>query len=315
MKQTIIITGASGRLGQACVQAFEQAAWHVVAYSLTPTPSGHQGDLPTHADVLLHAANPAYTQWHTQAMPALEQSIAICRRLGASLMLPGNIYNYQPLGLQLDERAVQHSTTRKGQIRIAMEQRLAAEAAQGLRSVVLRAGDFFGAGRGSWFDLALASGLRKGHFVYPGAMDAVHAWAYLPDLAQAFVALAQRRVPWQAFETLHFAGHSLTGQDWLNAMQTIATAQGWTKPGQMLQRKNLPWGLMRWMVPLVPIWREVVEMRYLWDQAHTLSGQRLQACLGQEPHTPLPLALNTALEGLGLLAAPQMLHVSNGATA
>jgi nucleoside-diphosphate-sugar epimerase len=303
MKHTIIITGASGRLGQACVQAFERAAWQVIPHSLAPTKSVHQGDLPAHADVLLHAANPAYTQWHTQAMPALEQSIGICRRLGAALMLPGNVYNYQPLGLQLDESAVQHSATRKGQLRIAMEQRLAAEAEHGLRSVVLRAGDFFGAGRGSWFDLALASRLRKGQFVYPGAIDAVHAWAYLPDLAQTFVALAQRRAQLPALETLHFAGHSLTGQDWLAAMQAIAQTQGWVKPGQALKRGNLPWGLMRLMSPLVPIWREVLEMRYLWDEPHTLSDQRLQAALGQVQHTPLAQALTTSLAGLGLLAA------------
>jgi nucleoside-diphosphate-sugar epimerase len=303
MKQTIIITGASGRLGQACVQAFERAAWQVIPHSLAPTKSGQLGDLPAHADVLLHAANPSYTQWHTQAMPALEQSIGICRRVGATLMLPGNVYNYQPLGLQLDESAVQHSATRKGQLRIAMEQRLAAEAEHGLRSVVLRAGDFFGAGRGSWFDLALASRLRKGQFVYPGAMDAVHAWAYLPDLAQTFVALAQRRAQLPALETLHFAGHSLTGQDWLAAMQAIAQAQGWVKPGQALKRGNLPWGLMRLMSPMVPIWREVLEMRYLWDEPHTLSDQRLQAALGQVQHTPLAQALTTSLVGLGLLVA------------
>lgn len=301
MTQTIVITGASGRLGQACTQAFTQAHWRVVPHSLTPGSSAANTALPVHADVVLHAANPPYTQWPTQALPALEQAIAISSRLGATLMLPGNVYNYQPLPARLDESAAQNSTTRKGRIRMAMEARLAAAAEHSVRSVVLRAGDFFGTGSGSWFDLALTSKLHSGQLVYPGAMDVVHAWAYLPDLAQAFVQLAQCRAQLAACESVHFAGHSLTGHDWQHALQSIAAEQGWVQPGAFLQPRSMPWALMRLLSPFVPMWREVLEMQYLWNQPHVLAGDRLQHLLGTVPHTPLHLALQQALQQLNLV--------------
>jgi NAD(P)-dependent dehydrogenase (short-subunit alcohol dehydrogenase family) len=304
MTQTIVITGASGRLGQACTKAFTHAGWRVVPHSLTLGLPAHKLALPAQADVLLHAASPPYTQWPTQALPLLERSIEISSRLGATLMLPGNVYNYQPLPARVDESAVQTSLTSKGRIRIAMEARLAAAAQQGVRTAVLRAGDFFGTGSGSWFDLALTSRLRKGQLVYPGAMDVVHAWAYLPDLAQAFVRLAERRMQLAPCESVHFAGHSLTGHDWQHALQVIAAEQGWVQPNAHLQLRSMPWWLMRMLSPVVPMWREVLEMQYLWDQPHSLAGDRLQRLAGPVSHTPLPLALQQALQQLNLIPAP-----------
>ena len=304
MPSTIVITGATGRLGQACAQAFSQALWHVQPHSLqTHTP---QAQLPASADVLLHAANPPYTQWATQAVPALQKSIDMALRLNAVLMLPGNVYNYQPLPSQLGEDAAQTAVSRKGRIRIQMEDMLReATRSQGLRCVVLRAGDFFGSGKGSWFDLALVSQLRKGRFVYPGPMDVPHAWAYLPDVAQTFVNLAEQRAQLATFESLHFAGHTLSGQDWLQALTQLAQTQGWTKGTQGLQVKSLPWPLMKALSPFVPMWREVLEMRYLWQEPHALAGEKLQQRIGNPPHTPLPQAVCASLQALEIVPRSQ----------
>jgi nucleoside-diphosphate-sugar epimerase len=305
MAQTIVITGASGRLGQASLQAFSSAGWRVISHSVAPMAHRLPQALPQAADVLLHAANPPYTRWHTDALAALQTSIDLCLQLGATLLLPGNIYNYQPLPALLNEDTVQGSTTRKGQLRIAMEARLAAAARQGLRSVVLRAGDFFGSGQGSWFDLALASKLRKGQLVYPGPTDVAHTWAYLPDVALALVRIAELRAQLADVDTLHFPGHCLTAQDWQAQLTPIAQEQGWIQSGRALMFKNLPWPLMRLLSPLAPMWREVLEMRYLWQQPHALSGEKLRMLIGTVPHTPLPQAVPAALRALGLLSLPQ----------
>ena len=46
---------------------------------------------------------------------------------------------------------------------------MAARGRRGLRSLVLRAGDFFGGeGRGVWFDLVVARDVAKGKVCYPG---------------------------------------------------------------------------------------------------------------------------------------------------
>ena len=115
-------------------------------------------------------------------------------RLNATFMLPGNVYNYgEPMPAVLAQDTVQHPTTRKGRIRCEIEALLAQRAARGLDGVVIRAGDFFGGGTGSWLDLVITKSLGAGKLVYPGPLDRPHAWAYLPDLARAFVAAALRQ--------------------------------------------------------------------------------------------------------------------------
>lgn len=63
----------------------------------------------------------------------------------------------------------------------------------------------------------------------------------------------------------------------------------------------MPWPLLRVVAPLVPILREITEMRYLWDAPHGLDGTALQAVVGAIATTPLDEALRTALTELGTL--------------
>jgi nucleoside-diphosphate-sugar epimerase len=118
----------------------------------------------------------------TQAEPLTRCAIETARRVGAILMFPGNVYNFgKKMPELLQESTAQTPSTRKGRIRVELENLLREVAGSGLRSVVIRAGDFFGGpGRGSWFDLIIAKSLRKGIAVYPGPLHAIHAWAYCP---------------------------------------------------------------------------------------------------------------------------------------
>ena len=83
----------------------------------------------------------------------------------------------------------------------------------GLRSVVIRAGDFFGGGRGSLAGPGDRQGpAARASSVYPGPLDVPHAWAYLPDLARAFERVAQHPARLDGAQVFHFAGHALTGR-------------------------------------------------------------------------------------------------------
>src|SRR6185503_11313363 len=77
--------------------------------------------------VVVHAVNPpGYKNWKGLALPMLESTIAAARAEGARILLPGNVYNYGPDAFpRLSEASPQHPLTRKGAIRVAMEQRLA----------------------------------------------------------------------------------------------------------------------------------------------------------------------------------------------
>lgn len=321
---TVLILGARGRFGLATARAFADAGWRVLA-QIRPgavVPHEAEGDkritwlsldligtqaltrAAQGASVVVHALNPAYTDtaWRTQALAMLDNALAIARVLKATLMMPGNIYNFGAnMPAVLREDTPQSAQTVKGKIRIAMEQKLQAS---GVRSIVIRAGDFFGSGKGAWFDTAIVKDIQKGKFVYPGQLGIATAWAYLPDLACTFVAVATRRAQLKPFEVFHFKGLSVTGQQWVAALNAIARVQGWVKPEASVKSSRLPWAIIRIGALLNPTWAALLEMKYLWDTPHALNNGKLVALLGAEPHTPFADAARQALADLGFLPLP-----------
>ena len=255
-------------------------------------------------DVVVHAMNPAYTDaaWAEHVVSMMDQAIGIARGFGATLMFPGNVYNFgADMPAVLDENTRQQPSSVKGQLRVEAEQRLRnAVEKGGLRAVIIRAGDFFGSGSGSWFDQVLTSKLANGTFTYPGPLDVATPWAYLPDLAQTFAQVAEQRQQLPGLEVLHFAGHSLTGCDWLQAMQPLAEANGWVEAGQPLQTAALPWLLIDLMGLFSAKFSSLSQVRYLYAKPHALANQRLLALLRSEPHTPLKRATSFALADLRL---------------
>lgn len=312
MSEQVLVLGAGGRLGVCVAQAFANQGWRVRAQTRRTLPKALQDHAEpaqfdaTDANALAHAArgcqvvvnalNPIYTRWTREALPLAEAGIAAALGAQALLLYPGNVYNYgATMPERLDESVPMAATTRKGRIRVEIEQRIrAATTTQELRAAVIRAGDFYGGpGRGSWFDLVIAKSLRRGIVTYPGPLDVVHAWAYLPDLARWFVRAAERRATFATgFETLHFPGHACSGCELVAALERVT--------GRPLRVRRLPWGAIRLLSPLVPMWRELAEMRYLWDVPHRLDGGKGERLLSPLSATSLEDALRAALAELGL---------------
>lgn len=326
--RTVLILGANGRLGRPAAQAFAAAGWQVLAQVRRAAAE----DLPAAArpvqcpledleglaaaaqgaQVVLHAINPLYTRWEQEALPSLEAGLAVAERLRAHFMLPGNVYNYgEGLPEVLSESTPFRPSNRKGEIRVAMEARMAAWAARtGLSASVVRAGDFFGPGTGTYLDLAIVKSVSAGKLVYPGPPALRHAWAYLPDLAQALVRVASIDAP-LPFDTWHFEGHSVTGQEFLEATEA-ALSDLQRLPARPLRQGQMPWGLIRLAGWVVPLWRELARMSYLWRRPHRLDGSKLAALPGGPlPTTPLRQALRDSLAAMPAIlprsAAAQLL--------
>ncbi len=318
--RTVLILGANGRLGCAAARAFDAAGWRVLAQvRRDPSPSLPVGAVPLRigtqdtaalaaaaagASVIVHALNPIYTRWEAEALPALRLGLDLADRLGGHFMLPGNVYNFgATMPARLREDTPARPSTRKGEIRVQMESLIAQRAATGrFTASVLRAGDFFGAGKGNWFDMAIVKSLRAGKLVYPGPMDVPHAWAYLPDLADAFVRVAEQ--PGHAqFANWHFEGYTLTGAQLLAALEETASGLG-LAPARGFRRGGMPWGLIRAIGVVMPMWRELARMAYLWRAPHGLDGRRLSALAGDAgAATPLSVALRESLLALGFGAS------------
>lgn len=313
MDRTVLVLGANGRLGRAATLAFAAAGWQVTAQlrraARAPLPVGVrllQGDALDVAaltaavprvGVIVNALNPDYTRWATMLPPITAATLALARATGALLMLPGNVYNFgNQLPAVLTEATPFAATHPKAAQRMALEQALADAAPQGVRSVVLRAGDFLG-DAGTWVDLGLGKALARGRFTQMGPADLPHAWAWLPDLAQDFVRVADlvRRDPdaLPAHAALHHAGLALTGAQLQQAFEAAL--------GRPLRTATFPWPLLRLATPFSPMLRALFEMRYLWQRPHRLDGSRLDALLGPRPQTP---AVAVARQCLALLQHP-----------
>jgi hypothetical protein len=63
----------------------------------------------------------------------------------------------------------------------------------------------------------------------------------------------------------------------------------------------MPWWLLRRLGVIVPTFRELAEMSYLWDVPHRIDGRKLEAVIGVVPRTPFETAISKSLDELGLL--------------
>ena len=316
-QRRVLILGANGRFGLAAAQAFAAAGWDVLAQVRRGAAAGMPAKArlvtaplsdidaiaaqAAGADVVVHAVNPHYARWGTELLPLARQGMDIAERLGARFALRGNVYNYGAAMPEiLHAGTPQWPSTRKGRWRLQFEDELRARAPR-LRSVILRAGDFFGGGTGVWFDDLVTAGIAKGKLAYPGTPTLAHAWAWLPDMARALVGLCELdTLP--AFADIPFEGFTLTGTQLMDALEAVARGAG-LGGARPFRRAGAPWWMMRALAPVVPILREVVEMRYLWETPHALDGRALARWLPAFRPTPLPVALRASLEELGRLPA------------
>jgi len=254
--------------------------------------------------VIVHAVNPpGYRDWDKLVLPMLDNTIAAAQRQGATIVLPGTVYNYGADAFPvLTEDAPQRPSTRKGAIRVELEAQLQGASAQGARVLIVRAGDFFGPHAGnSWFAQGLVKPGRPVRAIqYPGAAGVGHQWSYLPDVARTMVALLALRERLPPFARFHLAGHwDHDGRQMTDAIARVVMQA----TGRAPRVTAFPWWLMALAAPFVATLRELREMRYLWRTPVRMDNARLLAVLGHEPHTPLDVAVKATLEGMGNLRA------------
>ena len=249
------------------------------------------------ASLIVHAVNPAgYRDWEKLVLPMLDHTIAAARQTGAGILLPGTVYNYGPDAFGfLDESAPQNPLTRMGAIRVEMERRLQAATSEGVRTLIVRAGNFFGPKAGNnWFSQGLVKpGRPVTSVANPGARGVGHQWAYLPDVAATMIRLAERD-DLQDFATFHMDGHwDADGTQMIAAIGRVV--------GAPVKVRAFPWWLITLAAPFGALFRGLREMRYLWQTPVRLNNARLVAKLGHEPHTPLDEAVRATLIGLKCL--------------
>ena len=300
----VLVLGALGGVGRAVAEEFHRQGWQVSGL----VRKGRAGELPdwvwpveadlldaeavakaasSQVDVVFNGLNAPYHRWAERAKPLHAAALAVAERLGALHLFPGNVYGFgEGMPDRLTPDLVAAPTSDKGRIRVEIERSFAEAARSGrVRTCILRAGDFFGptiTGQ-SWLSALIAAKAGQGVIRSPGPENVAHAWAYLPDLARAFVRLAEQRDRLDAFEVFHFEGHTASIAD-------IAAAAGIVHQRPMRVRR-VP-GLVFTLIGLFdPVIRASREMAYLWRVPHRLADRRLEMITGPLVATPLSKAL------------------------
>jgi nucleoside-diphosphate-sugar epimerase len=324
---TVLVLGATGGIGGEVARQLRDRGWQVRALHRGVAQAGEQRDgmawirgdamrredvvaAAAGCDVIVHAVNPpGYRRWSELVLPMIDNTIAAATAVGATVVLPGTIYNYGPDAFPvLREDSPQRPHTRKGAVRVELERRLQ-QATQPhplnsgtCRVLIVRAGDYFGPQVGnSWFSQGLVKPGQPVKAVnLPGAPGVGHQWSYLPDVARTMVQLLERRATLPAFARFHMAGHwDADGTQMAAAIGRAVVAHGGAAP----RVRAFPWWLVTLASPFVATLRELWEMRYLWKQPVHMANDPLRAVLGEEPHTPLDAAVQATLLGLGCLPA------------
>ena len=275
MSRTALILGSSGKIGRHSVAAFTRAGWTVRSYD---RKRANMVSAAEGVDVIVNGLNPpSYHDWARQVPAITKQVIEAAQTSGAAVIVPGNVYNLDAAGGEWSEHTRHAPTTRKGRIREEMEQ---AYRASGIRTIILRAGNFIDPEHnGDVMSLLLLRNIAAGKLTAAGDPNEMQAYCYVPDWARAAVALAEIRDRLDPFEDVPFPGHSFT----VEQLRTFLSGE----LGRTLQITQFPWWALSLTAPLWELAREMREMRYLWSVPHTLSGEKLARLLPEFVPTPI----------------------------
>ena len=141
---TVLVLGASGGIGGEMTRLLLARGWRIRAMKrglgVARREQGGiewvEGDALQAADVMaaaqgcsviVHAVNPpGYRRWAEWVLPMIDNTIAAAQAQGATVVLPGTVYNYGPDAFPVvAETSPQNAHTAKGRIRVELERRLA----------------------------------------------------------------------------------------------------------------------------------------------------------------------------------------------
>jgi nucleoside-diphosphate-sugar epimerase len=287
MTQTALVLGASGGFGGQVAKALQEAGWTVRRYMRgTDMAAAAKG-----ADLIVNGLNPpAYHDW-ARLIPEITASVlAAGKASGATLLVPGNVYPYGmepgPWNADTPHRPV----SRKGRIRSEMEARYRDAAITGQRTILLRGGDFLlPEAPQMLMNRVILGKVAKGVVTTLGDPDALHAYAYLPDMARAAVRLVALGEDLPAYADIPFAGHAFTLSDLAARISRLS--------GRPIRIKPFPTWLFTLASPVWELARELREMLYLNSFPHQLDPAPLRRLLPDWQDTALDEVIRQHLQG------------------
>ena len=286
MTNRVLILGASGLFGMRAAEAFSAAGWQVSKYKRGSDMAAAAKGM----DVIVNGLNPPnYHAWARLIPQITAQVLGAAKASGATVIVPGNVYVYGDQEGPWGPTTPHHSASRKGAVRAEMEEQYRTS---GVQTIVLRGGDFLDPTSDKTV-LAMVSlkSLAKGKIETLGDPSVSRSYAYLPDMARAAVELAERRDTLPQFTDVPFAGVDFTMDMFKAGLERFGS--------KSLKMIHFPWIIFKIAAPFWELAREMLEMRYLYDTAHSLDPAPMVALLPEFQVTSIDEILQEQLSQFG----------------
>jgi nucleoside-diphosphate-sugar epimerase len=224
-----VVFGASGSIGGGLVRELAKRGKRVRAVNRTGKAElpasvevikGDASNLDSArqacqgAGVVYHCVNLPYEQWSKGLPLIMDNIIEATATAGAKLVFADNLYVYGTVQGPMTENLPLRPATRKGRIRSLLAYKLIEAEKKGkLRSMTVRASDFYGPGvlNSVVIELVFKPMLAGKKAMWLGSLDAPHSMSYTEDVARGIAMLVELD---SAFGQVWFipAGEPFTGR-------------------------------------------------------------------------------------------------------
>jgi nucleoside-diphosphate-sugar epimerase len=231
--------------------------------------------------VVYQTLNPPYHEW-VEEFPRLQAGVlAAARAHGARLVSMENVYMYgRPNGRPLTEDRKHEAHTRKGRLRSQMSRELLAEHEAGRVEVAIgRASDYYGPRGGAQSNLGdrvVPAALAGRTASVLGDLDQPHTYTFIPDIGEGLALLGEHPdAPGRVW-------HLPNDPDTRSTRELVGVVHGLA--GQPRAKvREVPVLLLRAVALTNPTVREILEMRYQFEEPFVVVSTDITGLLGARP--------------------------------
>ncbi len=227
-------------------------------------------------DVIFHAVSFPYQEWEKKHLQCLDLMLDVAKKQGAKLAFVDNIYAYgRQLNQPVTEVAKKDPHTKKGKIRLAMENRLKAS---GVPTLDVHFPDLYGPNAENTILYETIKNVAQNKTAnYVGSPKLAREFLYTMDGAKAMVELAIRPEAYDQNWNIP-ATRPITGDELIAMIREIT---GYQKKFRIVSKD-----MISFLGFFSPLMKEMVEMMYLNESPIILSGEKYEKEIGPIPRTP-----------------------------
>jgi nucleoside-diphosphate-sugar epimerase len=218
--------------------------------------------------------------WQKNWPPLIRNVIESCHQYKAKLVFFDNIYMYDREYLnRLTENTPIRPTSKKGKVRAEIATLIMHEMERGrISALIARSADFYGLRNSIMVELVIKNMMKNKRAMWFADAHKIHTFTSADDAAKATALLGNTPDAYNQVWHLPTDSSPLTGKDWIELVARI------------LNRKPKYTVLPSWMVSFiglfVPLFRELSEMIYQYEQDYIFNSDKFEKRFGYLPVKP-----------------------------